>query len=99
MVTDALSNMYMMQCFAVSKVQSILQMFQKLRQDYEKDKDTRKMLENIKAHPEHKILKNRIFLTSDGRMRLYIPKEELRNSVMSDFHDARFLVIWELKGQ
>ena len=64
--------------------------FQRLRKDYEKDEDIRKVLEGIGAHLELKTLKNRIYLIIDGRIRLYIPKEELRSSVMRYLHDARY---------
>ena len=45
-------------------------------------------MEDIGAHPEYKILENRIYL-SDGRMRFCTPKVELRNSSMSDLQYAR----------
>ena len=74
----------------MSEVTPVLQTFQRLGKDYEKDEDTQKILEDIKDHPEYKILENRIYLMFDGRMRLYIPKGELKNSVICYLHDARY---------
>ena len=65
-------------------------MFQGLEQGYEKDDETRKILEEGEAHPEYRILQRKIYFTGDGRMRLYIPKGELRDLVMKELHDSRY---------
>ena len=74
-VADALSRLYMMECCAISEVQPVLQMFQRLEKDCEKNEDPRKILEDITAHPEYKILKNRIYMTTDRKMRFLFQKE------------------------
>ena len=75
MVADALSRRTMGDCCAISEVHPGLKMFHGLEQDYEKDDETRKILEEGKAHPEYRILQRKIYLTRDGRMRLIFQKE------------------------
>ena len=99
MVADALSTRNLVDCCAVSEVHPGLKMFHRLGQDYEKDDETRKILEESKTHLEYKILQRKIYFTGDGRMRLYIPKGQLRNSVMSELMIHVMLVTWESKGQ
>ena len=89
-VADALSRVDTIECCAISEVHHGLKLFQGLEQEYKQDEETQKILEESEAHPEYKILQNKIYLPSDGRMRLYIPKGEVRNSIMSELHDSRY---------
>ena len=45
---------------------SVLQTFQRLGEGDEKDEDTGRVLEDIRPHPEYKILNNRIYFINEG---------------------------------
>ena len=89
-VADALSRRHMVDSCAVSVVHPGLEVFQRLEQEYEKDDDTQKILEESEGHPEYRILQRKIYFIGDGRMRLYIPKGELRDLIMKELHDSRY---------
>ena len=55
-VGDALSRIHMVDCCAVSEVHPSLKIFQRLGQDYAKDDETWKILEESETHPEYIIL-------------------------------------------
>ena len=56
MVTDALSKLYQMECFAISDLRINPKLLKVLKKDYEQDEETRKILGNLGSYLQFKVV-------------------------------------------
>ena len=66
-------------------------LFKGLEQAYEKDKETKRILENLDTEKEFCVVQNKIFYTGKGRMQLYLPQGDYRDFILHECHDSRYV--------
>ena len=65
-------------------------LFKGLEQAYEKDKETKMILENLDTKKDFCVVQNKIYYTGRGRMQLYLPPGQFRDFILQECHDTRY---------
>ena len=92
-VADALSrlnNIEVQELGTVKKGIKREDLFRGLKQAYQKDKETKMILENLDTKKDFCVIQDRIFYTGKGRMQLYLPQGEYRDFILAECHDSRY---------
>ena len=61
-----------------------------MEQAYKKDKETKRILENLDAEKDFCVIQNKIYYTGKGRLQLYLPIGEIRDFILNECHDSRY---------
>ena len=92
-VADALSrlnNMEVQELGTVKKGIKREDLFRGLKQAYEKDKETKMIVENLDTKKDFCVIQDKLFYTGKGRMQLYLPQGEYRDFILAECHDSRY---------
>ena len=61
-----------------------------MEQAYEKDKETKMILENLDTKKDFCFVQNKIYCTGKGRIQLYLPLGQFRDFILQECHDTRY---------
>ena len=89
-VADALSKLRAVDCGAASRGISREDLFKGLEQAYQKDKETKTIMENLDVHREYNVIQNKLYYTGKGRRQLYLPLGKMRDFIIQECHDTRW---------
>ena len=65
-------------------------MLKGIEQAYEKEKETKRILEGLGDQKDFTVIQNKIFYTRNGRRQLYLPSGSYRDLITSECHDTRY---------
>ena len=67
-VADALSRLSAVDCRAASRGTSREDLFKGLEQAYQKNNETKRIMENLDVYKEYSVIQNKLYYTGKGRM-------------------------------
>ena len=92
-VADALSRLHHIEVQNLGVVKKGMKredLFKDLEQAYKKDKETKRIFENLDAEKDFCVIQNKIYYTGKGRLQLYLPIGEIRDFILNECHDSRY---------
>ena len=89
-VADALSWLNVADCGTTFKVYQREDLLKGLEQAYQKEKETKRILEGLDEQKTFQVVQNKIYFIGNGRMQLYLPFGKFRDLIMQECHDTRY---------
>ena len=65
-------------------------LFKGLEQAYEKDKETKMILENLDTKKDFCVVQNKLYYIGRGKMQLYLPPRQFRDFILQECHNTRY---------
>ena len=65
-------------------------LFKGLEHAYQKDKETKTIMENLDVHREYSVIQNKLYYTGKGRRQLYLSLGKIRDFIIQECHDTRW---------
>ena len=70
------------ECETTSRVYHREDLLKGLEQAYQKEKETKRILEGLDDQKEFQVVQNKIYFIGNGRMQLYLPFGKFRDLIM-----------------
>ena len=81
-VADALPRLNVADCGTTSRVYHREDLLKGLEQAYQKEKETKRILEGLDEQKTFQVVQNKIYFIGNGRMQLYLPFGKFRDTVV-----------------